>query len=120
MARAGAIGLWVSPTIEEIAALSMFAAIVAGRFGGGRAMVDDPDFAELAGAQHDLIELSVVRDGVAVDPVGQKTGELLSTGRSDITQALEAIQRVVFLAIRLLVVGLLVVGLLGVIFLRLG
>src|SRR5262249_15196478 len=67
--RAGAVGTGVAPAVEDIAALAVAAALVAGGIGRGRAVVDDPDLAELVDAQHDLVQLRVVGHAVDVQPV---------------------------------------------------
>ena len=57
-----AIGLGVSPTIHEVAAGSR-------SLGIGHAVVQNPQFIEIAGADHDLVQLFIVGDGVGVQPV---------------------------------------------------
>jgi len=44
--RACTIRSWVAPAMEEVAAFTAPASAMAGRFGGGRAVIDNPDFAE--------------------------------------------------------------------------
>src|SRR5437868_5266073 len=63
--RAGAVDARITPAIKKIAAFAATAALVAGRLGGCRAMVDDPELAEFPDADHDLIEFGVV--GYAVE-----------------------------------------------------
>ena len=60
------IGPRIAPAIEKIAALAPAAAVVAGRLGGRRAVIDDPELAELPDAHGDLIEIRIVGDAVAV------------------------------------------------------
>src|SRR5262249_39780035 len=66
---AAAVGLGIAPAEQEIAPFAALAPLVRGRFLGARAMVDHPHFVELVDAEHDLIELRVVRDRVHVHPI---------------------------------------------------
>ena len=116
--RAGAIGLRIAPAIEQIASLSVMAAAMTGRFSRRCAVVDDPDFAEFAAAHHHLIELGVVSHGIAVGPIGQKTGKLPPASGADIADAFQTVQRVVFFAVGLLSVDFFAVRFFGVIFFR--
>ena len=70
VAGAGPVGLGVAPPVDEVAAPAVLAAGVPGRLRLGRAVVDDPDLAELVDADEDLVEVGVVGDGVEVRPVG--------------------------------------------------
>ena len=59
---AAAVCLRVAPSVEQVA------------FGGvgqvaWRAVVDDPQFAEVTGADDDLVQRLVVRNGIRVQPV---------------------------------------------------
>jgi len=62
------VGLGVAPAVEEIAAVAVDATLVACRFLGGGAVVDDPDLVEVMGADEDLVELGVVIHGVDIGP----------------------------------------------------
>jgi hypothetical protein len=50
------VGLRVAPAIEQVAALARAATRAARGLGGGRAVIDHPDFVEAIYAQDDLIE----------------------------------------------------------------
>ncbi len=93
--RAGAIGLRIAPAVEQIAAVAGAASFVPRRFGRRGGVVDDPDFAELPSTKHHLIELGIVGDGIAVDPVRQKAGELYAAGRADVADPFQPVQRIV-------------------------
>ena len=54
--------------------MSSQAATVAGCFGGGGAVVDDPHLCKGRNTQHDLIEFGVVIDAIDMHPVGRSSG----------------------------------------------
>src|SRR4051794_29392697 len=64
--RAGAVSPRVPPAVEEISAFAAAPALMAGRLGSRRAVVDDPELAELPNADGDLIELGVIGHAVHV------------------------------------------------------
>src|SRR5262249_53467105 len=84
LVAAGAVGPRVAPAVEQVAALAVAAALVAGRLGGGGAVVEDPDLAELVDAEHDLVQLGVVGHGVDVGPVRLDARPLLAGGGADV------------------------------------
>src|SRR5262249_52773735 len=65
-----AVGPRIAPAIEQVAASAVAAAGVAGCLGSGRAMVDDPEFAERPDAHRDLIEIGVVGHAVEMRVIG--------------------------------------------------
>ena len=67
--NAGTIGPRITPAVQQIAPLPRAAAAMAGCFGRGRAVIDDPDFAERMDAHHELIEFGVKGDSVEVGPI---------------------------------------------------
>src|SRR5262245_66167456 len=67
---AGSIDPRISPAIQEVAALTAAPAGSARGFLGGRAVIDDPDFAEVPETHQHLIQIGVVRHRVEVRPVG--------------------------------------------------
>ncbi len=46
---------------------------MAGGFSGSGAVVDDPDFPESGHAEEDLVEVGVVVDAIAMEPIGAFT-----------------------------------------------
>src|SRR5262245_46951780 len=60
----------IAPAVEQVAALAAMAALVTGGLGGRCAVIDDPEFVEVGDADHDLIEVRIVGDAVAVRPIG--------------------------------------------------
>ena len=87
--RPGAGREGIAPSVEQVAPLPATAALVAGGLGGRRAVVDDPDLAEIPGAQHDLVELGVVGDRVDVAPFGEKPTVTRRSERAYVPEALE-------------------------------
>src|SRR5438105_12192555 len=59
LSGAGGIGARIAPAIEEVAAFAAFAPRVPGGFGGARAVIDDPELAEVMDAEGYLIEIGV-------------------------------------------------------------
>ena len=66
----GVVGLRVAPTVEQVAAR-------AGGFGGGGAVIDDPDLPEVVHAEDDLVQLGAVIDRVGVVPVGPAVHDIV-------------------------------------------
>ena len=60
----------IAPAIEQIAAHAAPPAAMRGRLGRSRAVIDDPNLAELMDAQHDLVEIGVVGNRVCVHEIG--------------------------------------------------
>src|SRR3954454_4176709 len=75
--RPGAIGPRGAPSVEKIAASAPAAAGVAGRPGGRRAAIDDPELAEGPDAHGDLIEIRIVRHAVEVGVIRIDAGWLV-------------------------------------------
>ena len=73
---AGLVCLRVTPPVQQVAALPTVAAAMPGRLFGRRAVIDHPDLAEVTHADHDLIELLVVVDGVGMVDVGNVAAEI--------------------------------------------
>jgi hypothetical protein len=66
---ARAVGAGVAPPVEQVAPLSVPAAAVARGLGPGGGVVDHPDLVDRVDADHELVELRVVRHGIDVEPV---------------------------------------------------
>ena len=69
-------------------------------------------------AHHHLIELGVVSHGIAVGPIGQKTGKLPPASGADIAERFQSVQRIVFFAVGFLSVDFCAVRFFGVVFFR--
>ena len=67
---ASAIDLRITPAVEDITPFSAPPAGVPGSFGRRGGVIDNPDFAEVVNADHDLVEPGVVVDSVHVSPIG--------------------------------------------------
>ena len=89
--RAGAVGVGIAPAVEEVSPFAALSALVAGGLGGRRAVVDDPELAERADADHDLIELGVVGDRVDVGPVGDDPPVAPRRRVADVANGLEPV-----------------------------
>src|SRR5262249_28452051 len=87
---ARAVGARVAPAVEQITTLDRAPATLAGGLGGGRAVVGDPDLAEVLDAADDLVEFGVVVEGIGVGPV--RVDALRSLlGRADVADRLELV-----------------------------
>src|SRR5262245_2436439 len=64
------IRLRIAPAIEQVASLAGSSPRAPRGLHRGRAVIDDPDLAEIAEADDDLVEVGVVGDRVEVRPVG--------------------------------------------------
>ena len=71
---AGVVGLRIAVAIQQVAAMSRAAAAVAGGLGRGGAVIDNPELAEFAQREDDLIQLRVVVDAVAMRPILGRPG----------------------------------------------
>src|SRR4029079_6770678 len=58
-------------------------ASVPGSFGRRGAVIDDPDFAEVVNADHELIELGAIVDGVHVGPIGTTAAAACAAERTE-------------------------------------
>ena len=61
--------LRISPTIEDVPAPPGVSTRASGGFCRGRRVVDHPNFIQMVGADHDLVECRVVVDGIGVNPI---------------------------------------------------
>ena len=100
--RAGAVGDRVAPAVEEVASFAALSTGVGGGLGGCRAVVDDPELTERADADHDLIELGVVGNRVAVGPVGDDPAVAPRRRVADVADALEPVHVPLLLGLVLL------------------
>ena len=59
----------INATVQQVAALARVAAGVTRRLCGRRAVIDDPELAELSNGEDDLVEVGVVVDAIGVCPI---------------------------------------------------
>ena len=64
------IGLWIAPSVKEIATLSIGASSVARCLFSGRAVVDNIDFIHVFAGQCYLVQNGIVIDAIAMHPIG--------------------------------------------------
>src|SRR5262249_33233722 len=102
LGRAGAVGPGIPPTVQDVSALAVSAALVTSGLGPGRTMIDNPDLVKLPRGKHDLVEAGVIGYGVDVGPVGKisvesphAAGSPAAAG-SDVANSLEPIQVIAF------------------------